>query len=39
VAHGGPAATVFGPVFPGFDTPAVGFRQPYEMLEACHERV
>lgn len=25
--------------FPGFDTPAVGFEQPFEMLEACHERV
>jgi hemerythrin-like domain-containing protein len=24
---------------PGFDSPAVGFEQPYEMLEACHERV
>lgn len=25
--------------FPGFGSPAVGFEQPYEMLEACHERV
>jgi len=24
---------------PGFDGPAVGFEQPFEMLEACHERV
>lgn len=24
---------------PGFGSPAVGFEQPYEMLEACHERV
>lgn len=24
---------------PGFDSPAVGFEQPYEMLDACHERV
>lgn len=24
---------------PGFETPAVGFEQPFEMLEACHERV
>lgn len=24
---------------PGFDSPAVGFEQPYEMLAACHERV
>ena len=24
---------------PGFNTPAVGFGQPFEMLEACHERV
>ena len=25
--------------FPGFDSPGVGFEQPFEMLEACHERV
>jgi len=24
---------------PGFDTPAVGFEQPFELLQACHERV
>ena len=24
---------------PGLTTPAVGFEQPFEMLEACHERV
>jgi hemerythrin-like domain-containing protein len=24
---------------PGFGSPAVGFEQPFEMLEACHERV
>ena len=24
---------------PGFNTPAVGFEQPFAMLEACHERV
>ncbi|MBK9573744.1 MAG: hemerythrin domain-containing protein [Rhodoferax sp.] len=24
---------------PGFDSPAVGFEQPFEMLEACHSRV
>lgn len=24
---------------PGFDAPAVGFEQPFEMLAACHERV
>lgn len=24
---------------PGFDSPAVGFEQPYAMLAACHERV
>ena len=24
---------------PGFDSPAVGFDLPYEMLTACHERV
>lgn len=25
--------------FPGFDSPAAGFEQPFEMLMACHERV
>lgn len=25
--------------FPGFDSPGVGFEQPFEMLEGCHERV
>ncbi len=24
---------------PGFDSPAVGFDQPFEMLQACHDRV
>lgn len=24
---------------PGFNTPGVGFEQPFAMLEACHERV
>ena len=24
---------------PGMRSPAVGFEQPFEMLEACHERV
>jgi hemerythrin-like domain-containing protein len=24
---------------PGFESPAVGFDSPFEMLEACHERV
>ena len=24
---------------PGFNAPAVGFEQPFAMLEACHERV
>lgn len=28
-----------GQALPGFDAPAVGFEQPYEMLQACHERV
>jgi len=28
-----------GQALPGFDAPAVGFEQPYEMLAACHERV
>ncbi len=32
-------ATEVVPVFPGFDSPAVGFGQPFELLEACHERV
>ena len=25
--------------FPGFASPAAGFEQPFEMLEACHERL
>ncbi|MDP3700069.1 MAG: hemerythrin domain-containing protein [Hylemonella sp.] len=28
-----------GQALPGFETPAVGFETPYEMLAACHERV
>lgn len=28
-----------GQALPGFDAPAVGFEQPYDMLEACHQRV
>lgn len=28
-----------GQALPGFDAPAVGFEEPYEMLAACHERV
>lgn len=28
-----------GRALPGFDSPAAGFEQPYEMLAACHERV
>jgi len=28
-----------GTALPGFDTPAVGFEAPYDMLAACHERV
>ena len=27
------------PALPGFDSPAVGFEHPFEMLEACHDRV
>ena len=27
------------PSLPGFNAPAVGFEQPFEMLLACHERV
>ena len=35
-------ATPSGPTarhLPGFSAPAVGFEQPFAMLEACHERV
>ncbi|MCZ8253173.1 MAG: hemerythrin domain-containing protein [Hylemonella sp.] len=28
-----------GHPLPGFNSPAAGFEQPYEMLAACHERV
>ena len=28
-----------GQILPGFNSPAAGFEQPYEMLTACHERV
>jgi hemerythrin-like domain-containing protein len=28
-----------GRALPGFESPAVGFEQPYDMLTACHERV
>jgi len=28
-----------GTALPGFEAPAVGFEQPFEMLEACHARV
>lgn len=28
-----------GQPLPGFNSPAAGFEQPYEMLSACHERV
>lgn len=28
-----------GRAVPGFSAPAVGFEQPFEMLQACHERV
>ncbi|MEK9952050.1 MAG: hemerythrin domain-containing protein [Curvibacter sp.] len=28
-----------GQALPGFDSPAAGFEQPYDMLTACHERV
>jgi hemerythrin-like domain-containing protein len=27
------------PLLPGHRSPAVGFEQPFEMLEACHERI
>ena len=35
------SATPSGPArhLPGFSAPAVGFEQPFAMLEACHERV
>ncbi|MBX9871809.1 MAG: hemerythrin domain-containing protein [Burkholderiaceae bacterium] len=26
-------------MLPGFNSPAAGFEQPYEMLTACHERI
>ena len=29
----------FNPPIPGFSAPAVGFEAPFDMLEACHERV
>jgi hemerythrin-like domain-containing protein len=28
-----------GRALPGFESPAASFEQPYDMLEACHERV
>jgi hemerythrin-like domain-containing protein len=28
-----------GVSLPGFESPAVGFEQPFEMLHACHDRV
>ena len=33
------ATISFHPSVPGFQSPAVGFEAPFEMLEACHERV
>lgn len=27
------------PTFPGFESPAAGFDQPFELLQACHDRV
>ena len=40
--HGGAGRGVGknnGVALPGFGAPAVGFDTPFEMLEACHERV
>ena len=34
-----PTMTSIPVSLPGFGAPAVGFEQPFEMLEACHERV
>ncbi|MDR2710600.1 MAG: hemerythrin domain-containing protein [Burkholderiales bacterium] len=34
-----PHASKIAIPLPGFNTPLVGFEQPFEMLEACHERV
>ncbi len=34
-----PAMVTSSVKLPGFHAPAVGFEQPFEMLEACHERV
>lgn len=36
--HNGPMAKS-AVSLPGLSSPAVGFEQPFEMLEACHERV
>lgn len=33
------ATVSFHASVPGFQSPAVGFEAPFEMLEACHERV
>ena len=34
-----PGAASAHKALPGFESPAVGFESPFEMLEACHERV
>jgi hemerythrin-like domain-containing protein len=34
-----PSVPAMAAALPGFNTPAVGFEQPFAMLEACHERV
>jgi len=34
-----PGSTRAHKTLPGFESPAVGFDSPFEMLEACHERV
>ncbi|MDD2713744.1 MAG: hemerythrin domain-containing protein [Simplicispira sp.] len=39
VAHPVKAAASTTTALPGFGAPAVGFDTPFEMLEACHERV
>ena len=39
VTRAGVPPTASARSLPGFNTPGVGFEQPFAMLEACHERV
>lgn len=34
-----PGSAIAHKTLPGFESPAVGFESPFDMLEACHERV